>query len=80
MTQSIIVNVEPIDIPPTALYNAQLTLDAILNRGMREPSRLTSTCKQIAQVALSKIGDINRKHVRVLTNRLVLHAHEAVGA
>lgn len=66
-------------IPPGVEYNATLSLDAMIRRGLTYPEKLTSTCKQVASVMLKKADIADRKAVRMLTNRLVAHAYTESG-
>ena len=63
-------------LPPAVEQSAIVTIEAMRERGFNQPHKLTTTCKQVAVVILSKLNVNDNKAVRILTNRMVSHVLE----
>jgi hypothetical protein len=50
----------------------------MMERGLRHPHTITTTCKQIATVVLAKLDNVDKILVRKLTNALVMYAWDHV--
>lgn len=68
-----------LEIPQGILYNSENTLRHMLERGLKAPGKITSTCHAIAEVTCHKMDVMDRRMIRALTNRLVSLAHNDVG-
>lgn len=65
-------------IPDGARQQAVTTLHSMLERGLKNPTSITSTCKSIATIVLAKLDMCDRIMVRKLTNALVMYAWDHV--
>jgi hypothetical protein len=77
------MDIHPPTIPAAIEQQAIQTIDAMAARGLTHPHKVTSTCRSIAIVVLSKWNEGDKKAIatltRMLTNRMVAHAYEKEG-
>jgi hypothetical protein len=63
-------------IPAAIVQQAETTIAAMTERGLKDPHKLTSTCRSIAVVLVAKWDSADKKAIRILTNIMVAKAHQ----